>query len=766
MTTFHRSRLAPLKFCEGFQTFERRRLRTSPFIRSHARDYDCVRSSYVALAPIRSGEDLQFMATDQSDDFHVRPGPVRSRGTRINSSGNQRSQPFLKQVQLAVRRAGGDPNRIGREGAGRAASGRFNARGRGAKIVPLFLREGHDGGWQHDSSGRFRSRRVAVKARIVKLNPQRPKQRLHGTARAKPAGKAVDAHLRYLERDGVDRNGQRGKAYSALEGEADGKAFVGRGREDRHQFRFIVAPEDSNEMADLRGFTRDLMRQVEKDLETHLDWIAIDHYNTGHPHTHIIVRGVLEGGGILSIAGDYIAHGIRHRASELVTLELGHQSELELQAKLKTDVEAERWTRLDRMLATEQHERGVVDLRPGEGTTYAFRENRAVMIGRVKCLERYELSSQVETGRWVISDRAEATLRELSDRNDIIKIMHRALASHSLQEERGVDQYVRHGVRPDEKVAGRVLAKGLAGDEMAEQVYLVIDGVDGRVHHIEFADASDLKDIGRDVIVEVAPALSGPRAADRNIVLNTGENDGIYRPSQHLGRIREQFRRDLKDPESFVRSHVRRLEALRRAGHVERVDADHWKIPRDIVERGQAYDRATGGDGPRIGILSSQKLAQQIGSEGATWLDRELTVREPLMVADNGFGRDVRSALHRRAEHLVKMGYAGVREGAIRIPAHTVTNLEKREVECVGGQMAVERGLTFTPNKAGEYVRGRLTGVAALASGRFMIEDGLGFRLVPWQPILENRIGQFMTGIQRDNGDIDWQFGRKRGLGL
>jgi type IV secretory pathway VirD2 relaxase len=111
-------------------------------------------------------------------------------------------------------------------------------------------------------------------------------------------------------------------------------------------------------MADLRGFTRDLMRQVENDLETRLDWIAIDHYNTGHPHTHIIVRGVLEGGGILNIAGDYIAHGIRHRASELVTLELGHQSELELQAKLKTEVEAERWTRLDRMLATEQHERG------------------------------------------------------------------------------------------------------------------------------------------------------------------------------------------------------------------------------------------------------------------------------------------------------------------------------------------------------------------------------------------------------------------------
>jgi len=66
-------------------------------------------------------------------------------------------------------------------------------------------------------------------------------------------------------------------------------------------------------MADLQGFTRDLMRQVEQDLETRLDWIAIDHFNTGHPHSHIIVRGVLDDGRILNIAGDYIAHGIRHR---------------------------------------------------------------------------------------------------------------------------------------------------------------------------------------------------------------------------------------------------------------------------------------------------------------------------------------------------------------------------------------------------------------------------------------------------------------------
>ena len=94
---------------------------------------------------------------------------------------------------------------------------------------------------------------------------------------------------------------------------ADGKAFTERGREDRHQFRFIVAPEDGDRLSDLRGFTRDVMRQMEEDLGTRLDWIAVDHFSTGHPHSHVIVRGRDELGKDLIIAQDYITDGLRLR---------------------------------------------------------------------------------------------------------------------------------------------------------------------------------------------------------------------------------------------------------------------------------------------------------------------------------------------------------------------------------------------------------------------------------------------------------------------
>src|SRR5207244_5737573 len=143
-------------------------------------------------------------------------------------------------------------------------------------------------------------------------------------------------------------------------------------------------------------------------------------------------------------------------------------------------------------------------------------------------------------------------------------------------------------------------------------------------------------EVGRDMIVEAAPVVSGPRPADRNIAGNAADGDGIYRPSRHLERIHDNFKRQGKDPEAFIRSHVRRLEALRRAGHVERIDADHWRIPVDFPERGQAYDRTRDRTNDSIRVLSPMGLEQQTSHDGATWLDRELASRERAVLADAG----------------------------------------------------------------------------------------------------------------------------------
>lgn len=694
------------------------------------------------------------MAQDD-DSIRIRPGKVRDRGASRPVRVRPRPATFAGEVHQAIRRAGGDPNKL----AGRGKrSGRFNARGRGAQIAASL--KGRNG-WSRSLSGqRTRSRRVAVKARIVKLNPQRGGRR----GRQFVSAKAVDAHLRYLERDGVTRDGEKGQVYSAERDVEDGRAFLERGREDRHQFRFIVSAEEGVELSDLRETTRDLMKQMESDLDTRLDWIAVDHHNTGHPHTHVLLRGVTDQGKALNIAGDYIVHGIRERASEIVTRELGRQAEQEVSRQLQAEVHAERFTRLDRMLIAEQEAQSeFADLRPDKDMRALFRKNRALLIDRARHLERMGLATEVTPGQWRIAPKAEGTLRELGTRGDIIKTMHRALDDAGLAERRRGARYVMHGAKLAEPVTGRVLSKGLGGDELGERVHLVIDGVDGRIHHME-ADAARAEEIGRGMIVEAQPPPRTPRAADRNILAITNES-GVYSPSEHLEVARAQALRT--DPEMFVKVHVRRLEALRRPGIVERIHAEHWIIPADLPERGLAHDLKRGGRDARLKLLSPISLSQQVTHGGATWLDRELTARRPLSVAAHGFGREVNAALDRRAQRLVEMGHATTKDGQISVPHKTVAVLERREVERIGKALAAERGRNWEPAQTGNYVAGTLVGSTQLASGRFaMIDDGLGFSLVPWSPPLEKQLGKHITGIAMPGGGVDWDFGRRRELGL
>ncbi|MEA2918694.1 MAG: hypothetical protein QOJ15_10775 [Bradyrhizobium sp.] len=700
--------------------------------------------------------------TRDDDDFRIRPGKVRDRGgLRLGGrrAGGVRARPtsFARQMQQAIRRAGGNPYRL--SGTGKE-SGRFNARGRGASAAAVLKNRSP---WSRDGGVRTRSRRVAVKARVVRLNPQRGAAR----GRAFVGAKAVDAHLRYLQRDGVTKDGEKGQVYSAERDLEDGRAFVEWGREDRHQFRFIVSAEDGVELSDPRATTRDLMARMEADLDTKLDWIAVDHHNTGHPHTHIIVRGVTDDAKTLNIAGDYIAHGIRERASEVVTRELGRQTEPEVSRSLEREVDADRFTRLDRMLIAQQQSRNeFADLRPDSDMLDSLRQNQALLIERARKLERMGLATEVEVGRWTVSPRAEPALRELGERGDIIKTMHRALDREGLAEERPFTRYVLHRAETTDRIVGRVLDKGLGGDEMGERIRLVIDGVDGRVHHIEM-DAFRAEEVQRGMIVAASSGPAGPRAADRNILAIAGK-EGVYRPAEHLKQATATIDRIGGDPEAFVRSHVRRLEALRRAGHVDRIDADHWRVPADLPERGQAYDLARDRANIRVGVLSPTGLDQQIGHKGATWLDRELASRQRIVLADEGFGQEVAAALDRRRKSLAAMGYAAdLGDRRIRAPKDLIQRLEAGDIDRAGKALAAERGREWRPAIPGDYVSGQLVGSTRLSSGRFaMVDDGLGFSLVPWRPALEQHIGRVISGVAMPGGDVDWSLGRRLGLGL
>lgn len=196
------------------------------------------------------------MSRKDPSDFRPRPGRIRDQGRAIG----RRSQSFVAQVMKAAARANGGPLTQtqlsgGKRRGGSTGKGRCSRIGRGQAVADLLKRQAAE------RSPAQRQRRVVVKARIVRHR-----------ARSGAAG----AHLRYIQRDGTTRDGERGQLYGPERDQEDGKAFVERGEGDRHSFRVIVAPEDGDCVSDLRGFTRDVMRQMETDLGTKLDWVAVD----------------------------------------------------------------------------------------------------------------------------------------------------------------------------------------------------------------------------------------------------------------------------------------------------------------------------------------------------------------------------------------------------------------------------------------------------------------------------------------------------------
>jgi type IV secretory pathway VirD2 relaxase len=687
--------------------------------------------------------EIVGMTRDDISDFRLRPGRIRDRGARRG-----RSKSFFAQVMRAAAKANGGPLASAQLNGGsqhplrstRPRKGRCSRIGRGQTAADrLKLAAG-----QRDLGQR--TRRVVVKARIVRL---------------KAGSRAAIAHLTYLQRDGTTRDGGRGQLYGPEDGRADGRAFVERSQEDRHQFRFIVAPEDGDQLSDLRGFTRDVMRQMKEDLGTKLDWVAVDHFNTGHPHSHVVIRGKDDLGKDLIIAQDYITDGLRLRAQERATLELGPETDVELRTKLQAEISAERFTRIDRAMISEA-DNAFLDLRPEAGQSRADFD-RTLRIGRLQVLGRFGLAREIEPGVWHLSDRLEPALRELDERGDIIKSINRSLAARG--EARGAENILLHGGTTSVPVIGRLIGKELT-DEMGDRVSLIVDGIDGRVHHVALGEVALADEARLGAIVEIGRAASTPRPADRNIA-ELAKDIGEYCPSEHraiaeAGHVRVPG----GDYDGYVESHVRRLEVLRRAGIVERAAADRWRIPDDFEARAQAYDAARGRRAS-LRLLSAYDLDRQITSDGSTWLDRQLVNRADGMLAEAGFGAEVRSALVRRKEELIQQNHAWrTPEGGVRARRDLLPALERQEVERVGRKLAAERGLAFQSIEDGQTIRGNLIGSAQLVSGRFaMIDDGLGFSLVPWRPVIEKEIGREVVGVMRGH-DINWQLGRKRGLGV
>ncbi len=656
------------------------------------------------------------MATD--DAFEPRLG-------RMRAKGKGRARSYLSKILAATNLArGGAAGLTG-------TKGRFHGSriGRGAGVGRILV--------SRDHYAAFRQRRVIIKSRIVRLAGK-------GAAGAR-------AHLRYVQRDGVTRDGKPGRLYGAESDSLDGRPFLERGQSDRHQFRFIVSPEDGAEYDDLRSLTRRLMTRMEEDLGTRLDWVAVDHFNTGHPHTHIIVRGKDDRGKDLIIAREYISGGMRERACELVDIDLGPRTDRAIEARLRAEVEQERLTSIDRALLRDADDQRMVT---AVGRNMFDQSLRA---GRLSKLARLGLAEPMTQGRWRLAIDLAGTLKAMGERGDIIRTMQRAFASRRDAPALADLSIYAPQAEGAAALAGRLVERGLS-DELNDRHYLLVDATDGRTYYVDIGKADSVEPLAAGAIVRIEAVVSDIRDADRAVVAVAAAHGGRYDVDAHL-------RHDPTATEAFAETHVRRLEAMRRlTGAVERGPDGTWTIAPDHLDRVVVYEAARAKDRPVIvSTLSPRPLEALIEADAATWLDRELVAEQPIPLRDAGFGHHAREAQARRRQWLIAQGFAEESGSATVYRAGMIATLQRRELQMVGTQLSRELGMPFVESRPGAEIGGIYRRPVETLSGRFaLIEKSREFTLVPWRTVLERHVGKSVSGILRSDG-VSWAIGRGRG---
>jgi type IV secretory pathway VirD2 relaxase len=597
--------------------------------------------------------------------------------------------------------------------------GRHIGRGRGA--LPLASRRPGGLSARH-------MRRVTVKVHI---------------ARTGSAGgfRAFGAHIHYLQRDGVDRDGQGGELYERDGAPADGKAFLARSEDDRHQFRFIVSPEDDTEVTDMQTLTRQLMARMERDTRTRLDWVAADHHNTGYPHTHIVVRGRDDQGRDLVIAPDYLTKGLRGRASQIVTETLGPRRDIDIARAAGRDVSADRFTGLDREIAGRAMD-GRVRIIQGDGPGGRFRE--ALVARRMKHLESLYLATKSGARDWALKPGWEAALQAMGRRGDIVRSLAKGLPA----------EIAASGVRfPDERLAdagpleGIVLAQG-PGDELRDTRFLVVEDMRGAQWYVP-ADGllpGDLPPVGG--VVEMGRGKAAPRAADLVIADIAERSGGAWSEALHQAS-------DPASSAAFRLAHKRRLEALRRAGIVTREADGGWEIPPDYLRKAAAHEA---GKGARVVVRSWMALEAQANARALTWLD------EAELESSGQVSARLATARQARLTFLRSEGLLG--EGEVSLSAATRLALRHEEFERVIASEAARSGRSVVTLDAGQSLEGKFERAIGLAQGRMaLVGNEKAFALVPWRSGLDHRRGQSLV-IEQKSGGISWTLpgGRPRGL--
>ncbi len=643
--------------------------------------------------------------------FKPRPGKPGNRGGRFS----KRVLKKLKSLSLGMTSFG---------------SSKGNGGFTGARIG-----RGHWVGKYSSRNVGSRSRRVIIKSRIVKLGGG-------GYARAA-------SHLKYIEREGVGSDGREAEAYDKEQDGINLNDFQNRCEGDRHQFRFIVSADDADSLENLKSFSRDVMTRMEQDLRTELDWVAVDHFDTVHPHTHIVLRGIDDQNKDLIIARSYMSHGMRHAASDFLTHELGPRTEMEILKQVRQQVDQDRFTDLDSDIIKYSRD----NIMHPDGGEYQAR----IVGARMKKLSKMGLAQHLGNDYWRLDPDLKNTLTAMAEKGDIIKTLYRNLykaGKDNLQQKAlifGTDE------ASQKSVSGELLKIGLS-DELSDRRYVIMDGTDGNHWYVDMGELEQVNDLNMGMIVTVTDAHHGASRVDHHIAEIARQNGGVYSEEYHQHS-------DPNASQAYIKSHIRRLEGLRRYGIAERQSDGSWNIPTDFTNRIEKLQKQFAQKAPvAMTINSAFALDQLIEGEGYGWLDRNLVGKEKPDLASSGFGGKVQQALAQRRNWLMRQGLIQKKGSKVIYPKRLANQLIRRELNKFAAEISDKTGKQYVPIKNKGEVSGTYVRNLNLRSGQYaVLEKSKEFTLVPWRPVMDRAKGKTISGkISSDK--INWNIGR--GLGL
>ena len=476
------------------------------------------------------------------------------------------------------------------------------------------------------------------------------------------------------------------------------------------------------------------MGQMEIDLETRVDWIAVDHFNTEHPHTHIVMSGRRDDGRDLVIPREYLSHGMRERAGAILTRDLGLQTAQELEAKLSAGISERRVTGIDRVLARQVRETGRVDL--GQ-----VRRHREHYQARLRFLESHGMAEPIGGTIWQVSSGLTDRLAALERRDVVAARIEQAVSVAGLE---------RVAALPDEQersprsVIGKLLVIE-RNDELSDRSHAIIDGLDGRVHHYELG-SSHTSGLAPGDFVQAKPRARVASEMDHVIEDVANAYGGTYSAHYHREHDPTVSDKDL----GLIRN---RLAALSRQSLVLMDDHERFDGCTDLVRRVEEVAARTAKRSPTLLLrIDTMSLEAQVSAQGLTWLDRHLAGETSQQVGYSGLGGEARELAQQRRAVLVERGIAlPGRSGALEPQA--IEKLQIQSMHDYGRAYAGESGMAYVPYQPGKEVSGKVMPVNdGHGSVLARIEYARQFTLVPWSRDLE--------GMRARQVTLSWSFSR------